>query len=82
MSGSLYKSTEYFTRNVRLEGVCNVGDARCVSLEEDSDDVEADGIEVRLFRGQVSFGETADSPLLTWGDRVERNYRIPFRGAA
>jgi hypothetical protein len=64
MYGSLYKSTEYFTQNVRLEGVCNVGDARCVSLKEDSDNVEADGFEVRLFRGQVSFGEGPDGPLL------------------
>jgi hypothetical protein len=64
MYGSLHKSTEYFTRNVRLEGVCNVGDARCVSLKEDSDNVEADGFEVRLFRGQVSFGEGADGLLL------------------
>ena len=49
-----------------------MGDARCISLEQDTDDVEADGFDVGPFRGQVSFGEGADGPLLAWGDRVER----------
>ncbi len=50
----------------------DVGDARGLTLEEDTDDVEAYGFDVGIFRGQVSFGKGADGPLLAWGDRVER----------
>jgi hypothetical protein len=49
-----------------------VGDSRGLSLEEDTDYVEAYGFEGVVLGGQVSFGEGADGPLLARGDRVER----------
>lgn len=47
-------------------------DAGYISLEEDTDDVEAHGVEGWLLLGQVLFGQGADSALLARGDGLER----------
>jgi hypothetical protein len=49
-----------------------VDEARCTLADEYTDDVEAHGIEVRLFLGEVPFGQRADGGLLAGGDCVER----------
>jgi hypothetical protein len=49
-----------------------VDEAGCTPTCEYADDVEAHGVEVRVFLGQVLFCEGSDGGFLTRGDSIER----------
>jgi hypothetical protein len=71
MYGLLYNGKFYFTGSRYLKGVLYVDDAWRADAEEYTDDVKAEGIEIRLSPGEVLLGQGADGGLLAGGDGLE-----------